>query len=186
MKKVVSLLMVLFLICGLLCSCGANTEEKDKAATKSIESALEKFDYVKAQEVLDSNPNMTKRKSYLEQVKYESFLLECCKSLQLSLFDPNSLLIREVEFYSEFGSHYSGDYPYVVFRYSAKNKMGGYADSEKIAFGPYNYNYNESFEPYGYENATSLYSISNINRINKMISDGIMPNINIEVYKNEE
>ena len=186
MKKVISLILVFVMMCALLCSCGGAT--KSEEINSSINSAISNFDYVTAQNLLDENTDLSNYAELSKKVKYESLMLECCKTLQLRLKDPNSLLLRSVEFCDEYKYNYNygndevGPYPYVLIQYTAKNSFGGYVESKYAAFGPYDYDeYNTYNSIYS---SSTIYTVTELDRFNDMFNRGTTPKIDIEIYKN--
>lgn len=183
MKRILCLILAVAMMCTLLCGC-----DKSEEITQSINSAISDFDYITAQELLDENTDLPNHDELSEKVKYESLLLECCKTLQLNLKDPNSLLLRSVEFCDEFkynanyGEDEVGTYPYVLIQYTSKNSFGGYVDSEYAAFGPYDYDDYDTYK--SIYSSSTIYTVTELDRFNDMFNRGTTPKIDIEIYKN--
>ena len=130
-----------------MCMCFFVSCESDEEITKKIETLIEDADYVGAQDLLDEHTDLKEHKKLSDIVKYETIIIHCCQVLSQYLKSPDSLYLKNVEFY--YADKYEPEdsdvkfvpkeNPIVVIKYTAQNGFGGNVEDDMIYFGNIEY-----------------------------------------------
>lgn len=167
-----------------------------------IEEIMSTGDYVKAYKKLNEYNTIPVYDKLSEKIKYESIAVKCLLNLKPILKNPNSLQANSISFYKSDSD--DAVYPYVIINSSGQNGFGGYANSYSI-FSEKDLSYAGScssldFDDYNLKDEDDLYesivcaivllykekeelSVDlDLHRINKIFSDNISPNVEVEQF----
>lgn len=184
------------------------TEELIELVNEKVEESIEEImfsgDYVKALKKLNDYSSLSVYDKLLEEIKYESIAVTCLLNLKPILKNPNSLQANSISFYKSGSDEEKHPYPSIIINSSGQNGFGGYSTSYSIysiddleylgscsSLDYDDYNLNNDDEKY--EAAVCFLVLItmdreplnvniDLNRINKILSDNITPNVEVEQF----
>lgn len=172
------------------------SEENNEALSESIVALMDEGDYAAASKMLKKVSEHPDFKELQEMITAESWIWTCINNLKPVMKNPRSLQINSVEIYEPYDD--GAEYPVIILCESGQNGFGGYAtsytvydDEDLSLFGSTSSlsdpdDFNEMLIVAiieGYRKTTEIRYEYDLNRINKLLSDGVSVKTDLQTYE---